>query len=49
MIPEAKFPRVPCNESPMAKPAAARIAAKDVVSIPNFPSAAKMTKIIKAI
>ncbi|NIP78198.1 MAG: hypothetical protein GWM90_02935 [Gemmatimonadetes bacterium] len=40
IAPAEKLPRVPCSARPMAKPAAARIAAKLATEIPNTLSTA---------
>ena len=44
IIPAAKLAREPCKAKPIAKPAAAIIAARDVVSTPSWLNAAIETK-----
>ena len=45
--PPAKFPREPCSAKPIAKPADANSAAKDVVSMPTVPKTTMMSTIFK--
>ena len=45
--PPAKLPKLPCKAKPIAKPAAAIIAAKDVVGTPKVPRSVMIKRIFK--